>query len=136
MPNFLQVTPFLFVDDIDRIVDFFTHSLGFKLYVRYDEFAYVQRGSAGVRILGGGAKAGRDPIYFDVEEVDALWTELRATLDDNALRNHLEGPRDQTYGQREFTVFGPENVGIFFGQEIFRDEPAWERAQREAGGAA
>ena len=129
MPKLTQVTPFFFVQDLDEAVRFYKESLGFKLYVRYNDYAYLHRDGAGIRLLRGAAGPA-STAYFDVEDVDALWGEFRSRLGDE-LRNNPEGPRDQSYGQREFTVFSPGNHTLFFGQEIFRDEPAWERAARE-----
>jgi hypothetical protein len=49
--NFIQVTPFMVVDDIERALTFFTHRLGFKTLLRYPDYAYVHRETAGFRIL-------------------------------------------------------------------------------------
>ena len=130
MARFQQITPFFIVQDLNSAVRFWRDSLGFKLLVRYDDYAYLHRDRAGVRLLRGESAPGRQHAYLDVENVDELWAEFRARLAEE-LRNNPEGPRDQSYGQREFTVFGPEGITLFFGQEIFRDEPAWERAARE-----
>lgn len=137
MATLSQITPFFVVQDLEAAVRFFRDALGFTLWVRYDGYAYLQRDRAGVRLLQREAPPlepepqGWMHAYLDVEDVDALWAEFRARLREE-LRNNPDGPRDQTYGQREFTVFGPEGLTLFFGQKIFRDRPAWERAQRES----
>lgn len=132
MRNIHRVTPFFFVHDLNETVRFFKDGLGFTLWVRYDDYAYLQRDGAGIRLLRRAEASSPAAAYFDVEDVDALWTEFHSRLS-NELRNNPEGPRDQTYGQREFTVFAPGNHTLFFGQEIFRDEPGWQRAAREQG---
>ena len=49
MSNFIQITPFMNIDDIDRAVSFFTDVLGFKTLLRYPEYAYLERESVGFR---------------------------------------------------------------------------------------
>ncbi len=131
MTKLLQVTPFLFVQDLDGVVRFFQTGLAFRFLVRYDDFAYLQRDNAGIRLLQREDAAAPAHAYFDVEAVDELWAEFHSRLT-TELRNNPDGPRDQTYGQREFTVFGPEGITLFFGQDIFRDAPAWQRAAHES----
>ena len=48
--QFIRITPFIHVPDIDAAVRFF-ESLGFTAYFKFDDYAYVQRESAGVRLL-------------------------------------------------------------------------------------
>ena len=130
MPSLHQITPFFTVLDLDATVQFLQHGLAFKLWVRYDDFAYLQRDEVGIRLLRREDATGREHAYIEVQDVDALWAEFRSRLT-TELSNNPDGPCDQTYGQREFTVLGPGNIMLFFGQAIFRDEPAWERARGE-----
>ena len=51
MSNFIQVTPFMVVDDLERAVSFFTDILAFKVLYRSHDYAYVQRETAAFRIL-------------------------------------------------------------------------------------
>ncbi len=51
MSNFIQVTPFMIVDNLDRAVRFFTEILGFETQLRVADYAYVHRETAGFRIL-------------------------------------------------------------------------------------
>ena len=43
MSNFIQVTPFMIIEDLDRAVKFFTDILGFKTILRFSDYAYVHR---------------------------------------------------------------------------------------------
>ena len=127
--NLQQVTPFYHVADLDGSVAFFVEKLGFKAYIHTRDYAYVHREGVGFRLMLRGdvqdarasgaqaATAERRHAYVDVRDVDALYAEFRGALTDE-LRNNPDGPRNQTYGQREFTVFGPENLVLFFGQAI------------------
>ncbi len=51
MSNFIQVTPFMHVDDLEGAVSFFTDTLGFEVRFRLDNYAYVHRETTGFRIL-------------------------------------------------------------------------------------
>jgi len=61
MSNFIQITPFMNIDDIDRAVSFFTDVLGFKTLLRYPEYAYLERESVGFRILEQKGREGAPP---------------------------------------------------------------------------
>ena len=125
--GFEQITPFFHVADLDASIDFFVCKLGFRASVHTREYAYVHRGTIGVRLLLRGdsaeyLKANAPPVqrryaYIDVHDVDGLHAELRPKLT-NELSSNPDEPRDQPYGQREFTVFGPEGIVLFFGQMI------------------
>lgn len=121
--NFIQSTPFLHVRDLDAAVGFFEGVLGFKTHVRVTDYAYLHRETVGVRILSHVDRADapllprRFTYYIDVRDVDALYSELKPKLD--ALpAGDVHGPVDQTYGQRELMVLGPDGGVIVFGQAI------------------
>jgi catechol 2,3-dioxygenase-like lactoylglutathione lyase family enzyme len=124
MSNFIQVTPFMHVDDLDRAVTFFTDILGFETLFRAVDYAYVQRETVGFRILEqqpgkDGAPPGnrRFAYYIDVHDVDRLHAELKPKLD-TLPRGDVYGPVDQHYGQRELLVLAPDGNLIAFGQAI------------------
>jgi catechol 2,3-dioxygenase-like lactoylglutathione lyase family enzyme len=121
MSNFIQVTPFMHVEDLDRALDFFTNILGFEARFRDGNYAYVHRETAGFRILeqtgADGAPPGnrRFAYYIDVRDVDQLYAELKPKLDTLPKRD-VYGPVNQTYGQRELLVLAPDGNLIAFGQ--------------------
>ena len=130
--NLQQVTPFYHVADLNGSVAFFVEKLGFRAHIHARDYAYVHREGVGFRLMlredaqgarasGAQAVAERRHAYVDVRDVDALYAEFRGTLTEE-LRNNPDGPLDQTYGQREFTVFGPENLVLFFGQAIVDEQ--------------
>jgi catechol 2,3-dioxygenase-like lactoylglutathione lyase family enzyme len=126
MSNFIQVTPFMHVDDLDRALAFFTGILGFETRFRAADYAYVHRETAGFRILqqtgADGAPPGnrRFAYYIDVRDVDQLYAELKPKLDTLPKRD-VYGPVDQSYGQRELLVLAPDGNVLAFGQAISRD---------------
>jgi catechol 2,3-dioxygenase-like lactoylglutathione lyase family enzyme len=124
MSNFIQVTPFMHVDDLDRAVTFFTDILGFETLFRAADYAYVHRETVGFRILEqqpgkDGAPPGnrRFAYYIDVHDVDRLHAELKPKLD-TLPRGDVYGSVDQHYGQRELLVLAPDGNLIAFGQAI------------------
>jgi len=123
MSNFIQVTPFLHVDDIDRALTFFTEILDFKTLHRHSNYAYIHRETVGFRILenrgNDGAPLGnrRFAYYIDVRDVDELYTELKTKLD-TLPKADVYGPVNQEYGQRELLVLAPDGNLIAFGQAI------------------
>jgi catechol 2,3-dioxygenase-like lactoylglutathione lyase family enzyme len=126
MSNFIQVTPFMNVDDLDRALAFFTGILGFETRFRAADYAYVHRETVGFRILqqkgADGAPPGnrRFAYYIDVRDVDQLYAELKPKLDTLPKRD-VYGPVDQSYGQRELLVLAPDGNLLAFGQAISRD---------------
>ena len=123
--NFIRITPFIHVPDIEKAVAFF-EMLGFTTYFRMGTYAYVQRETAGVRLLqnddeGNGAPPGnrRFAYYIDVEDVEKLYTELTPKLD-TLPRGDVHGPADKEYGQRELCILAPDGNLLVFGQSIQR----------------
>jgi catechol 2,3-dioxygenase-like lactoylglutathione lyase family enzyme len=126
MSNFIQITPFMHVDDLERALTFFNGILGFETQFRADSYAYVHRETAGFRILeqhgADGAPPGnqRFAYYIDVRDVDGLYAELKPKLD-TLPKGDVYGPVDQSYGQRELLVLAPDGNLIAFGQAIRRE---------------
>ncbi len=126
MSNFIQVTPFMHVDDLERALTFFTDILGFETLFRVSDYAYVQRETAGFRILEQRGADGTPPgnrrfaYYIDVHDVDQLYAELKPKLD-TLPQGDVYGPVNQGYGQRELLVLAPDGNLIAFGQAINKD---------------
>jgi len=125
LSNFIQITPFMHVEDMDRALAFFTDILGFKLLLRVSNYAYLERETAGFRILEQGGPDGAPPgnrrfaYYIDVHDVDGLYAELKPKLD-TLPKGDVYGPVNQEYGQRELLVLAPDGNLLAFGQAIRR----------------
>ena len=123
MSNFIHVTPFMHVDNLERALTFFTDILGFEAPYRLANYAYVQRETVGFRILEEKGDDGAPPgnrrfaYYIDVHDVDQLYTELKPKLD-TLPQGDVYGPVNQTYGQRELLVLAPDGNLLAFGQAI------------------
>ena len=128
MANFIQITPFMHVADLEGAVQFFVDVLGFKVWINGPTYAYVQREVAGVRIMKASTSTGEEQrpgnrafrYYIDVKDVDAVVEELRPKLAAHWPGRQVHGPVDQPDGQREFMIEGPDGDLVVFGQEIVR----------------
>lgn len=120
--QFIRITPFIHVPDIGAAVAFF-ESLGFTAYFRFEDYAYVQRECAGVRLLQNRGDDGAPPgnrrfaYYIDVENIEALYQELKPVLDAMP-KGDVHGPADKPYNQRELCVLAPDGNLLVFGQSI------------------
>lgn len=120
--NFIRITPFVHVPDIGAAVAFF-ESLGFTTYFRFSDYAYVQRECAAVRLLQNHGDDGAPPgnrrfaYYIDVEDIEALYQELKPVLDKMPPAD-VHGPADKPYNQRELCVLAPDGNLLVFGQSI------------------
>jgi len=125
MSNFIHVTPFMHVDNLDRALTFFTDILGFETPFRVADYAYVQRETVGFRILQQTGDDGAPPgnrrfaYYIDVRDVDQLYAELKPKLD-KLPKGDVYGPVNQSYGQRELLVLAPDGNLLAFGQAIVK----------------
>lgn len=123
MTNFIQITPFMHVPDIEVAVAFISDILGFDPLWREGDYAYLEREGCGIRMLQNRGDDGAPPgnrrfaYYIDVRDVDGLHAELKPKLD--ALpEGQVFGPRDQPYRQRELMIVAPDGNLIVFGQSL------------------
>jgi catechol 2,3-dioxygenase-like lactoylglutathione lyase family enzyme len=122
-PNFIQVTPFMIVEDLGKALAFFVDLLDFEVQLRTDDYAYVQRETAGFRIWQRTGKDAAPPgtrrfaYYIDVEDVDRLYAELKPKLD-LLPKGDVHGPADKSYGQRELLLLAPDGNLLAFGHAI------------------
>ena len=119
MSNILQATPFMHVDDIEAALAFFVDVLGFQIPYRETGYAYIRREGAAFRLLERDCPRHGPPertfrYYIDVRDVDALYAELKPSLD-GLPPGDVHGPADKAYGQRELIVLAPDGDLIAFG---------------------
>jgi catechol 2,3-dioxygenase-like lactoylglutathione lyase family enzyme len=126
MSNTLQITPFMHVRDLRPAITFLEEVLGFETLFRLgDEYAYLEREGAGLRVLARAdaivfpPRSGRFAYYIDVRDVDSIYAELEEKL--RALpRGDVHGPADKEYGQRELIVRAPDGQLLVFGAALPR----------------
>lgn len=121
--NFVQITPVMWVPDLDAALAFFTDLLGFQVLFKGGGYAYVQRETVAVRIMDRTIYADVAPgdrryaYYIDVRDVDALYADLKPKLG-LLPPGDVHGPADKGYGQRELCVLAPDGDFVVFGQAI------------------
>lgn len=122
-PNFIQVTPFMIVEDLEKALTFFVDLLDFEVQLRFADYAYVQRETAGFRIWQQTGKNAPPPgtrrpaYYIDVCDVDRLYAELKPKLD-QLPQGDVHGPADKPYGQRELMLLAPDGNLLTFGHAL------------------
>jgi catechol 2,3-dioxygenase-like lactoylglutathione lyase family enzyme len=121
--NFIQVTPFIHVQDLKQALIFFNDILGFKTLLQFEDYAYVHRETVGFRLREQHGPDGAPPgnrrfaYYIDVHDVDQLYAELKPKLD-TLPKGDVHGPMDKVYGQRELLVLAPDGNVLAFGHAI------------------
>jgi hypothetical protein len=123
MNNVHQITPFLHVLDMESALKFFCETLRFEAKYRESNYAYVELGGCGLRILEephrrltADGKA-RVSVYIDVSNIDDLHTQLRESLVKLPLRD-VEPLENKPWKQREFQVRMPDGDWLTFGQPV------------------
>jgi len=122
-----QVTPFIPCADLDRAFTFYTDMLGFEGRKFTDDYAYLNRDGAALRLvqLDNPAKFASEhsqlSVYIDVTDgVDALYETMRERLE-TLPAGRQRAPFNQDYGQREFHVIDEDVTLLFFGEAIRAD---------------
>ena len=137
MAKLQQITPMLLAADLEASLAFFETVLGFKTRAHQREFdyAYLVRDNVAIRLLGAGPGAGAHDekrqvhCYIDVDDVDALYAELKPELD-TPPKGRVRPPHDTEYGHREFPVPDPDTPPISFRRATTRraashSRPKW-----------
>jgi catechol 2,3-dioxygenase-like lactoylglutathione lyase family enzyme len=125
MAQMTQITPFLHCTDLDAEIAFFRDVLGFEVTHQSTDpdYAFMRRDQVALRLINAGADVamvnGDAPhmVYIDVEDIDALYAELKPALD-RLPEGRVWPLQDRVYGQREFHVRDEGPYLIMFGQGI------------------
>jgi len=113
----------MIVEDLEKALAFFVDLLDFEVQLRASDYAYVQRETAGFRILQLTGKDAAPPgtrrfaYYIDVHDVDRLYAGLKPKLD-LLPAGDVHGPADKPYGQRELLLLAPDGNLLVFGHAI------------------
>jgi catechol 2,3-dioxygenase-like lactoylglutathione lyase family enzyme len=128
-PQWIQITPFFGVSQLDQSVVFFKDVLGFGIWSPGGGYAYAERDRIGLRLLeldnGERNPPGCSHAYIDVFDVDRIFKEWEPQL--RGLPTERWGaPKDQAYGQREFWVRDPDGNLLTLGQGIGANASQWD----------
>jgi catechol 2,3-dioxygenase-like lactoylglutathione lyase family enzyme len=109
MATLLQITPFVLCSNKQASIDFFEGVLGFACTYSDDNYAFLRRDNAAVRLLEVlperelHDRRSQNHVYIDVDDVDGLYAELKPELD-KLPKGRVRPPFDTEYGQRELHV--------------------------------
>lgn len=133
-PTAHQITPFLHVPDLERAIELFTGTLAFEVLYRERNYAYLEFGGAGLRVLEEPGRRlrpdgkARMTVYVDVTDVDALYAQLLPRL--RLLpATDVEPPLDKSWKQREFQSGCPTATGWRSGSPL-ADRFSRDRSRR------
>lgn len=126
LQSMTQITPFLYCADLDAEVAFF-ESLGFVIgsVMRDPDYAFMRRDQVAVRLIKIGddlelSNFAHQMVYVDVDDVDALYSELKPVLD-MLPKGRVTAPFDRIYGQREFHVSDEGPYMLMFGTSLQKE---------------
>ncbi|MBS0383851.1 MAG: VOC family protein [Proteobacteria bacterium] len=112
--------PMLYTADFEATLAFYIDVLGFKLEVRLDEFGWADLSRDSVEVMIAKPNkhtpfekaAFTGSIYFNVEDADGLWAELK---DKARVCYPIE---TFGYGMREFAIFDNNGYLLQFGEPV------------------
>lgn len=119
MDGIYQITPFLHVPDMGEALPFFCDTLGFELKFRHSNYAYLELGGCGLRLLEEPTRKlnpdgkARVAICIDVADIDALHATLSPALA-KLPPDRVEPLKNMPYRQREFQVRMPDGDWLNF----------------------
>ena len=116
--------PIVAVRDVAESTRFYTETLGFQQVIDNAEhgFSLVRRGAAMIGLVHGAdeqalrATAMNVSAQIWIENVDALWSELKDRLE-QLPEGRVRAPFTQSYGTREFHVKCPDGFLMLFTQD-------------------
>ena len=86
MDGIYQVTPFLHVPDMGEALSFFCGILAFEIKYRHGNYAYIELGGCGLRLLEEPTRKltpdgkARVAVCIDIADIDALHAKLSLAL--------------------------------------------------------
>ncbi|MDR3385580.1 MAG: VOC family protein [Rudaea sp.] len=119
MDGIYQITPFLHVPDMREALFFFCDVLAFDLKHRHANYAYIELGACGLRLLEEPTRKlnpdgkARVVICIDVADIDAMYAKLGPQLA-RLPASRVEAIKNMPYGQREFQVRLPDGDWLNF----------------------
>lgn len=119
MDGIYQITPFLHVPDMDEALSFFCDTLTFELKYLESNYAYLELGGCGLRVLEEPTRKltpdgkARVAMCIDVVDIDALHERLSPALAELP-PDHVEPLKNMPYRQRELQVRMPDGDWLNF----------------------
>lgn len=115
MARLLFLSPMVPSTDLDASVRFLGDALGFKLVFSSDTYRICERDGLTFHLQQAGENVGGSSIYLEVDNLDAVWAQLKP----HTVGIRVREPFEQPYGMREFHVDLPHTPCLLFvGQSV------------------
>ena len=109
-----HISPMIPSYNIKETVAFFTDILNFTIFMD-GNYAILLKDNLSIHILNAGDDIGEMEFYLSVDDVDAVWDEIKDKLNGIKVRE----PFDREYGMREMHIIVPQTKTLLFvGSEI------------------
>jgi uncharacterized glyoxalase superfamily protein PhnB len=114
-----SASPVLRVADTETALTFYRDVLGFSVRFRYDDYAGLDFGDAGLHVCKpeAGNPPGSGAVYLFCDEVDAYFGTIRA----RGAQPERE-PADQHYAMRDFSIRDPDGNRLTFGCSFEKED--------------
>lgn len=118
MPSLQRLTPMLRTWDLPGTLAFYLQSLDFVVTSQAPGWAALARDGIALMVSGPNGQSGdvapafTGSLYFQVDDVDALWASLPAT------RKVCYPPETFGYGMREFGIYDNNGYLLQFGTPV------------------
>lgn len=110
-----QLSPMLPSFHVEKTCAFFTNLLGFEIARNDSSYVILTKDHTAIHILRAGENIGQLEFYLEVDDVDAVWEQIKNNVEGIKVRP----PFNQPYGMREIHIAVPETHALLFiGQEI------------------
>jgi len=111
--QFIQGSPVLHVKDPRTSAEYYRDVFGFTFDFAGDDYCVVWRDNSAVHFAKGDAEASGVNLFQWVEDVDALYAEIKAKGADIDSE-----PVVRPYGIKDFAAKDPNGVKVIFGQDV------------------
>lgn len=112
----LYIIPIIPSFNIEETARFFRDLLGFSTFLDYGNYVILYKDSSTVHICEAIDTTGEMSFYFEIDNVDGLWAEIRGRLYGITT---AKAPFDQHYGMREIHLLVPNTKALMIiGQRL------------------
>lgn len=106
----LHLSPMIPSYNLQETALFFTDIMEFSFYMNEAEYAILVKNDLMIHILPAGTYIGEMEFYLEVDDVDAVWDEIKDKVGGIKVRE----PFDREYGMREMHIIIPQTRTLLF----------------------
>jgi hypothetical protein len=105
-----HISPMIPSYNLHETAVFFTDILEFTFYMNEPGYVILVKDNLMIHILNAGTDIGEMEFYLEIDDVDALWNEIKDKLTGIKVRK----PFDREYGMREMHIIAPQTKTLLF----------------------